>query len=602
MTRIKNWFRSTEWNWLPLAVGGCGLGATLFLCRSLILQQRLQHTGNTAITFWVGVLISVLLYFNVQLAQTARRRTKAVEWANAQLETQVAASKALGEALRQTNQRLQAVIQASPLAIIAVDLEGKVRSWNPAAETIFGWGAEEVTGQSLPILDGEDLARALGGEMTAGLERRHKRKDGPPADVAIWSAPLRDAAGKVNGLVTAIADISERRKLEQQLLQSQKMEAIGRLAGGVAHDFNNLLTIINGYSHLALSGLPADDPVRGQIEEIVKAGNRAASLTTQLLAFSRRQMIQPKPLDLNHVVTNIERMLCRVIGEHIEFKTVLGVDIGKVKADANQIEQALINLAVNARDAMPRGGTLTIDTSAVTLGARAARQIGEIPPGAYVLLRVTDTGHGMDGETKQHIFEPFYSTKKAGKGTGLGLSSVYGSVQQHKGAITVWSEPGKGARFSIYLPRLAEDSPVEIAEAAAPATSRGTETILVAEDEPALRRMVCEVLSQAGYQVLEAGDGTEAARYVEEQGRKIDLLLTDVVMPLMNGHQLADRLKAALPALRVIYMSGHTDDVIAYHGVLDSKTVLIQKPFPPDVLAAKVRSVLDSGKSRTAGK
>ena len=550
------------------------------------------------ILFALSLLIGFLMYTSGALAVVARRKARAVERAKFQMTVQQ-------ENLRQANERHQAVIQASPFAIISLDTSGKVQSWNPAAERVFGWTAEEVRGQVPPCIDAQqmeefwdEVRRTAGGELISGMERRRRRKDGSTVDVAIWTAPLRDASGAVSVVLMAIADLSERKKLEEQLRHSQKMEAVGRLAGGVAHDFNNLLTVINGYGHMMVEALRPGDRLHSHAEQIVKAGNQAAALTTQLLAFSRRQMIQPKPVDLNHVITNLEKMLRRVIGEDIAFYTLLSPDLAPIKADANQMEQVLINLVANARDAMPRGGALTIATKNITLGEGLRCEGSDLPPGSYVEMAVSDTGEGMDADTRTHLFEPFFTTKERGKGTGLGLSSVYGSVRQNGGGIVVWSERGSGATFRIYLPQLREPAAVEQPEAPRYGNRRGTETILLVEDEAPLRRMLQESLASAGYRVLEASDGTDAIRKWEKQAASIDLLLTDVVMPLVNGRQLAQRMTAASPRMRVIYMSGYADDVIAYHGILDENTTLVQKPFSPGALLLKVREVLDAGKQQ----
>ena len=536
------------------------------------------------------------MYTSGALAVVAGRKTRAVERARFQLTVQQ-------ESLRQANERQQAVIQASPFAIVSLDTAGAVKSWNPAAERIFGWTAEEVLDQVPPFVGAfymeefwEKVRRTASGEMISGLERRRLRKDGSTIDVAVWTAPLRDADGTVSAIIMAIADISERKKLEEQLRHSQKMEAVGRLAGGVAHDFNNLLTVINGYGHMMLDALRSSDRLHSHAEQIVKAGNQAAGLTMQLLAFSRRQMIQPKPVDLNHLITNLEKMLRRVIGEDVALYTLLSEEPVQIKADENQMAQVLINLVANARDAMPRGGALTIATKNIVLEQPLHCEGSELLPGSYVEMAVSDTGEGMDADTRNHLFEPFFTTKERGKGTGLGLSSVYGSVRQNGGGIVVWSERGSGATFRIYLPQLREPASAEKADAPLHPNGRGTETILLVEDEAPLRRMLQESLTNAGYRVLEASDGTDAIRKWEKQARSIDLLLTDVVMPLVNGRQLAQRMTSAGPQMRVIYMSGYADDVIAYHGILDESTTLVQKPFSPDTLLQKVREVLDAGR------
>jgi PAS domain S-box-containing protein len=552
-------------------------------------------TESRQILFALSLLIGLLMYVGGALAVVARRKTRAVERAKFQMTVQQ-------ENLRQANERQQAVIQASPFAIVSLDTLGRVKSWNPAAERIFGWTVEEVLDRIPPCIEEqqmeefrEKVERTVGGLPISGLERRRKRKDGSSIDVTIWTAPLRDADGSVSAIIMAIADISERRKLEEQLRHSQKMEAVGRLAGGVAHDFNNLLTVINGYGHMMLDSLRVGDRHYTHAEQIVKAGNQAAALTMQLLAFSRRQMIQPKTVDLNHVISNLEKMLRRVIGEDIALYTLLSPDLCPINADANQMEQVLINLVANARDAMRRGGALTIATKNIALSEGLHCEGNELPPGNYVEMAVSDTGEGMDAETKNHLFEPFFTTKERGKGTGLGLSSVYGSVRQNGGGIVVWSERGSGATFRIYLPQRREPAIAESPDAPAHSLRRGTETILLVEDEAPLRRMLQESLTGAGYRVLEANDGTDAIRKWAKQADSIDLLLTDVVMPLVNGRQLAKRLTASAPHIRVIYMSGYADDVIAYHGILDEGTTLIQKPFSPGALLLKVREVLDAG-------
>ena len=384
------------------------------------------------------------------------------------------------------------------------------------------------------------------------------------------------------------------RASEEALRQSQKIEAVGRLAGGIAHDFNNLLTVINGYSQLLLSRLGSDDPDRVEIEEINTAGARAAALTRQLLAFSRKQVLQPKVLELNAVVTNMERMLHPMIGEDIELHTVLHPQLGRVLADPGQIEQVIMNLAINARDAMPHGGRLTIETANVELNETYARRLLTITPGPHVLMAVSDTGCGMDKGTQAHIFEPFFTTKEQGKGTGLGLSTVYGIVKQSGGSIWVYSEPGRGTTFKIYLPRVEEP-----AESVEPDTARarppnGTETILLVEDEAGVRSLARAALQVYGYTVLEAANGDEAIRICDRRQGAIHLLVTDMVMPGMDGRALSEQLIARLPQMKVLYLSGYAGGAIVNNGVLDSSMAFLQKPFSPEALARKVREVLDA--------
>ena len=397
------------------------------------------------------------------------------------------------------------------------------------------------------------------------------------------------------------AEIAERkqaevalRESEQQLRQSQKLEAVGQLAGGIAHDFNNLLTVINGNSDLLLRGM-REEQQRERVEEIKKAGERAAQLTRQLLAFSRKQVMQPVVLDLNTVVPDINKMLRRLIGEDLELRTVLDPKLGQVKADPGQIEQVLMNLAINARDAMPKGGKLTIQTGNVQLDEHYARGHVAIKPGPYVMLAVSDTGTGMDAETQARIFEPFFTTKEKGKGTGLGLSTVYGIVNQSGGSISVYSEVGRGTTFKIYLPCVEEIAGQHVPEIASPAPrSQGLETILLVEDEETVRRLTRDILEINGYRILAAASGSEALELWEQHEGQIHLLLTDVVMPQMSGREVAERLTALRPAMKVLYMSGYTDDSIVHHGVLDAGVAFLEKPFTADALTRKVRETLDA--------
>jgi nitrogen-specific signal transduction histidine kinase len=385
----------------------------------------------------------------------------------------------------------------------------------------------------------------------------------------------------------------EKAALEEQFRQSQKMEAIGRLAGGIAHDFNNLLTIIKGYSQLSLMELKEGTPLRGKVEEIQKAADRAAALTRQLLAFSRRQVMEMKVLDPNAVLRDLDKMLQQVIGEDIELVTLLADDLGTVKADAGQIEQVVMNLVVNARDAMQKGGKLTIETANVELDENYARTHVAVKPGRYVMLSVSDTGVGMTPEVRDRVFEPFFTTKEKGKGTGLGLGTVYGIVKQSGGNIWVYSEPGKGTAFKIYLPRV--DEPLEeIREKAVKEElPRGVETVLVVEDEEEVRKLVSEILRRQGCRVLEASHGNEALLVCEKHEGPIHLLVTDVVMPEMSGPELAQHFTKLHPEARVLYTSGYTDNTIVHHGVLDKGLDYIQKPFTVEGLARKVREVLD---------
>jgi two-component system, cell cycle sensor histidine kinase and response regulator CckA len=504
------------------------------------------------------------------------------------------------DALREAHDTLRAVIETSPLAIVAMDLQGIVKSWNRAAERMFGWCEPEVLNRLFPIVPEDDmefflgnLARIRHGETLDGVERQRRRKDGSFIDVELWNAPQRDASGEAIGAISVIADVTGRKRLEEQFRQSQKMEAVGRLAGGLAHDFNNLLTVITGYSHMLLDVLEADDPQRGNLEEVLRAAESAAALTSQLLAFSRRQIVQPQVLDLNTLVVNMDKMLHRLIGEDIELVTMFSPRLPKVKADPSQLQQVLMNLVVNARDAMPDGGRITIETGTLSIEETPAPGKPVLPAGQYVALSVIDTGRGMDEETRRRLFEPFFTTKVRGKGTGLGLSTAYGIVKQSGGDICVWTEPGKGSQFRIYLPAAEETAATEARAAALPAQQSGTETVLLVEDESGLRKVVREVLQARGYVVLPAGDVREALRICEQHLGPIHLFLTDVVMPRMSGPELAQRALALRPRMKVLYMSGYADSMVLPQGEIEGGSAFLQKPFPPDVLLAKVRQVLD---------
>jgi PAS domain S-box-containing protein len=498
------------------------------------------------------------------------------------------------------NARLDAVIQASPLAVLSIDPGGMVTSWNTTAEIMLGWSSEETIARPLKLHaegpeQGNDtsLDGILHEEPLAGMEIKLRRKNGSSFDAAIWTAPLKEREESVSGVLVTVADVSERRRLQEQLRLSQKMEAIGRLAGGIAHDFNNLLTVINGYSTMLSASLKQDAYACAQAEEILSAGNRAAELVSRLLTFSRRQVVKPKPIAINELIQNLGRLLGRLIGEHIDFRTVLDPQAGWILADPNQMEAVLMNLVTNARDAMPNGGILTIESARVEIQADARSPVPDVPPGSYVRLIVRDTGHGMDAETQQHLFEPFFTTKERGKGTGLGLSSVYGGVQQNRGHITVASEVGKGTAFSIYLPFFEPSGPNESGTEHPAQASPGTETILLVEDEIPVRRMLREALSRTGYRVWEAGNGAEALQQWGSQIHKIQLLVTDIVMPVMSGLQLANELRHRSPKLKVLFMSGHAEEMINNQGVLNSAQEFLPKPFLPDALVCKVREVLD---------
>jgi two-component system cell cycle sensor histidine kinase/response regulator CckA len=420
---------------------------------------------------------------------------------------------------------------------------------------------------------------------------RHRRKDGSTLDVEITASAI--TFGGVAARLEMATDVSEKKRLESQLRQAQKMEAIGRLAGGVAHDFNNLLGVITGYSELLQKNLRSQDPGQQPVAQIQKAADRGAALTRQLLAFSRKEVIQPKVLDLNGIVTDVGKMLGRLLGEDVHLVTKLGKDLGRVLADRSQIDQVILNLVVNARDAMPQGGDLCIETSSVVLDEAYLRTHADVRPGPYVLLTVSDTGHGMDAETLSHIFEPFFTTKPEGKGTGLGLATVFGIVKQCGGHVSVSSEPVGGTTFRVYLPRVAAEMPANEVPAVIAPPPRGTETVLLVEDAEALRLMIHEILEAAGYSVLESSDSEQAVLHASSYAAPLDLVLTDVVMPRMSGPDLVKVVQATRPSVKVLFMSGYTDEAIGKQGVLKPGVHFLQKPFTSEALLGSVRAVLD---------
>jgi two-component system cell cycle sensor histidine kinase/response regulator CckA len=526
--------------------------------------------------------------------------------ANAQL---FAERKRGEEALKKSEAKFQKLFDEAPVGYMELDSEGHIVQVNRTELAMLGYTVGEMLGQPVwKFVAEEEKARQtvkakLAGSMQMGqnFERNYKQKGGTTLPILIKDALIRDAEGKVTGIHSTIQDITERKRaeaeleaLQEQLRQSQKMEAIGHLAGGVAHDFNNLLTVIKGYSQLSLSALMEGDPLKENIEEIQKASQRAADLTRQLLAFSRRQILDFKVLDLNSIVQNLNKMLRRILGEDIELVTLLREDLGKVKTDPGQMEQVILNLAVNARDAMPSGGILRIETANAELNEEYARTHLEITPGPYVILSVSDTGCGMSPEVKEKIFEPFFTTKEIGKGTGLGLSTIYGIVKQSGGSIWVDSEPGQGTLFKIYLPRVEEGArDLHQGEATGP-IRQGNETLLLVEDEPSVRSLTARILRNQGYRVLEAANGEEALSVAQEQTQeRIDLLVTDVVMPRMGGKELADRIKILKTDIKVLFTSGYTDHAIVHQGMLDPGTNFLQKPFSPMALSHKVREVLE---------
>ena len=512
------------------------------------------------------------------------------------------------EALRRSEAGFRSVVEDAPYGIYRANKSGRFLRVNPALKKMLGYELEEELLQ-------KDLASDIfrqageyqrmtdlltGTEELKDVEMEWKRQDGAPITVRCSGCRINDESGVPAYFEVFAEDVTEKRVLERQLRMAQKMEAIGRLSGGIAHDFNNLLGVIIGYSRVLNKALAPNTALREHAVEIEKAGQRAASLTKQLLAFSRQQVLTPAVLNLNTLAADMERMLPRLLGEDIEVSLTLDPELGNVKADQSQIEQVIMNLAVNARDAMPAGGKLKIQTANVELDQAYTWNHPGSKVGSYIRLAVTDTGTGMDSATLTHIFEPFFTTKERGKGTGLGLATVYGVVKQSNGYIWVDSAPGKGASFEIYLPRIAGHTAADGQLADPTEKLRGSESILLVEDAAPLRKLAQTFLETAGFGVVSAESGEDALEVVARSGGTFDLLLTDVVMPGMNGRVLAEQLLPRQPRIKVLYMSGYTDSFIAGHGVLDAGTHLLHKPFTEEVLIRKVREVLDGGKKSPA--
>ena len=522
-------------------------------------------------------------------------------------------------ALRESETRFRRLSESGIIGIVISDMQGNIREANDTYMRMVGYSRDELLRGALRWSDltppeFQHLAERAAGQLQASgaatpWETETLRKDGARVPILVGVAIL-----EYPNAIAFIADLSDRRKAEsgrmraekalrqteEQLRHSQKMEAVGRLAGGVAHDFNNILSVILSYADLLLGELKPGEPIREDIVEIRKAGNRAADLTRQLLMFSRQQVVEPRVLDLNSVLAGMEKMLRRLVGEDIELVSIPAASLGKVKVDVGSIEQVIMNLAVNARDAMPVGGQLTIETANTTLDEAYAKDHLGVKPGPHVLLAVSDTGTGMDRATQARIFEPFFTTKEVGKGTGLGLSTVFGIIQQNGGSVWVYSEPGKGTSFKVYLP-IVEGTVEEVRPTISPTTLRGSETILLVEDEDQVRAVARGILKRQGYRIVEARNGGEALLLCEKHPGAIDLLLSDVVMPQMSGPELAQRLAAVRPTMKILCMSGYTDDAVVRHGALEAGIAFIQKPFTPETLARKVREVLDSERGRSGG-
>ena len=559
-----------------------GLAATSF---ALTVSAYYSLTGEQTPSEYRKAIAHLALFSAVALL---------ICWFNAAL-------RATQESLRRSESNFRSLVMNAPYGICRCDALGTLQDANPALVAMFGYdSAAELTGRHLGSL----YADAQQWFQTADYFHARKefnnlttecvRKDGSAIAVRISGRSIPN--GKDGGTFEIfMEDITETRTLELQLRQAQKMEAIGRLAGGIAHDFNNLLMVISGYSEFLLERLGPDPRLRGPAQEISNATQRATSLTRQLLAFSRKQMLAPKVLDLNEVVAENLKMLTRMIGEDIDLVMVPGPGLGAVRADPSQIDQVIMNLAVNARDAMPQGGKLTIETANVALDENFARTHAPLSAGDYVMLAISDTGVGMDNETQSRIFEPFFTTKGA-KGTGLGLSTVYGIVKQSGGFIFVDSQPQRGTAFRAYFPRVdgREGAAAAQDSLGLPRAERGQETILLVEDETNLRRLARQYLETQGYKILEAEDGAAALQFVAGHQGAIDLLLTDVIMPGMNGRELAARVTELLPDVRVLYMSGYTENAVGLDGTLDAGINLLQKPFSLPALKDRVREVLDS--------
>ena len=512
-----------------------------------------------------------------------------------------AAKKDMLGVFRKSEKLVAALLESASQGIVGVDSAGRIVLANRRAEELFGYTREELLGAPIELLLPEAHRSTHGGyrddyftrprtrPMGIGMDLVGCRKDGAefPLEVSLSYVQIDEGVFAI----AFVSDISQRKRLEEQLLHSQKMEAVGRLAGGVAHDFNNMLTIIAGYNRMILDGLSPLDPLRGYAEEILQAADRGGALTNQLLAFSRRQIMQPRVVNVNTVVKQTGKMLRRLIGEDIDLMLGLDPAVGNIKADPGHVDQAIVNLAVNARDAMPLGGRLTIETANVALDENYAKSHLDVQPGDFVMIAVSDTGHGMDAETRRRIFEPFFTTKEKGKGTGLGLATVYGTVKQTGGDIWVYSEPGRGTTFKLYFPRVPDPVAESSESVGEPVKPSGGETILVVEDEEPVRQLTVKLLKQLGYEVLTASSGAEALEVSAAHQGPIALLLTDVVMPNMSGRQLADALIRSRPDTKVLYLSGYTENTVVHHGVLDPGVDFLPKPFSREGLAAKLREM-----------
>jgi two-component system, cell cycle sensor histidine kinase and response regulator CckA len=547
------------------------------------IDPRAEYQGikKDGTTFWVEVHTSVIDYDGMPAIQSVFMDI--TERKNAE------------NALRESQEYLNQIINCIGDPIFVKDREHRFVHVNDALCAFGGMAREKLIGRidqpnaSMPFWEQEEQVFETGKEILS--EDNFTDGQGAPCTLMTKKSLLIDKSGNKQ-VVGVLRDITEYKRLEAQFLQSQKMEAVGVLAGGVAHDFNNLLNVINGYAELMLEDIAPDGPMRKDLERIREAGQRATALTSQLLAFSRKQILQPEILDLNHVIADMRSMLQRIIGEDIELVSGVQADQTLINADHSKIQQVIMNLVVNARDAMPLGGKLTIETANCNFDESYVKDHPMAKPGPYVMLAISDNGIGMDPTTQERIFEPFFTTKEKGKGTGLGLSTVYGIVKQSDGFVWVYSEPGKGTTIKIYFPRVLDAIPASYSENKMESEFRGSETVLVVEDEEAVRSLACRVLRNRGYDVIEAADGMEALRIAQDYQQVIHLVISDVVMPGMGGRALVSQLEQVRPGIKALYVSGYTDNAIVHHGILDSDVAFLQKPFTVDALIRKAREVL----------
>ena len=515
---------------------------------------------------------------------------------------QAAARKDVSSILLKSEKTVAALLESASQAIVSVDRDGRIVLANARTEEMFGYARGELLGSTIEMLLPQAVQdahvekragyfhRPKVRPMGIGMDLSARRKDGSEFPVEVSLSYVETEEGTF--AMAFVSDISQRKRLEEQLLHAQKMEAVGRLAGGVAHDFNNMLTIISGYNRMIMEKLPPSDPLRSHAEEVLKAADRAGELTNQLLAFSRRQILKPRIINVNALLATTEKMLRRLIGEDIQLELKLAPSVANIKADPGQLEHAIFNLAANSRDAMPAGGYLTIETRVEGLDSGDAARITTAPPENVVVIAVSDTGHGMDDETKRRVFEPFFTTKERGKGTGLGLASVYGIVKQSGGDVSVVSEPGKGTTFKLCFPPVLDPVTESSGSGTTRPKYRSTEVLLVVEDEAAVRNLIATMLQQLGYTVLAAGSGREAIEIGEKHKSAIAMLLTDMVMPEMNGPQLAHAIRARRPDTKILYLARHTDSAIVDLDALNPSADFLPKPFTQEALGKKVRELL----------